>query len=84
MAADQSSPNVVQATGQVAGDIIGGLKGNPIVLALVVLNILGIGAALWFLRDLMSDSRSTRMEMLSMIGYCVRGRTDSTPDVPGR
>lgn len=34
--------NVVQATGQVATDVVGGLKSQPMILALVVLFVVGL------------------------------------------
>lgn len=41
------SPSAVQATGQVASDVVAGLKGQPMLLGIVVLNIIGIGIAGW-------------------------------------
>lgn len=37
--------NVLQATGQVAGDVVGGLKNSPMLLAIIVLNVIGIALA---------------------------------------
>jgi hypothetical protein len=64
------SSNVVQATGQVAGDIVNGLRQQPMLLALVVLNVMGIGAALWVLKDLSQISNERYMEMSKLVNHC--------------
>jgi hypothetical protein len=43
----QISPSAVQATGQVASDVVSGIKNQPMMLAIVVLNVIGIGIAGW-------------------------------------
>jgi hypothetical protein len=50
--------STVQVAGQAASDVIGGLKQQPMLLALVLLNVIAVAAALWFLRDLHERQRS--------------------------
>lgn len=56
--------NTVQAVGQAATDVIGGLRQSPTILAIVVLNIAGIAGAIWFLNKLMDRAR-TNMEVVT-------------------
>jgi hypothetical protein len=53
----------VQAAGQVAEQVVSGLQQQPLMLAIVVLNIIGIASALWFLHELMNVT-SVRTEKL--------------------
>lgn len=39
--------NVIEAGGQVASDVVGGLKNQPGLLALIVLNLIGLVVAGW-------------------------------------
>lgn len=48
---------------QVASDVVGGLRQQPMLLTLVVLNVVGLGTAAWFLRALI-DLSDRRMEMI--------------------
>lgn len=81
---DQQPHTAIEATGRVATDVVSGLKNQPMMLALVVLNVIGIAAAVWFLRELAADSRATKGELLQLVNYCIRAHTDSTPEIPGR
>jgi hypothetical protein len=59
---DQPRPpatSSIQAAGRVAEDVITGLKGQPILLSIVLLNIFGIGAALWFLNKLANNNAAS-------------------------
>ena len=58
--------STVQATGQVAHDIVGGLSGSPILLAIVVLNCLGLGVAVWFLNNLLSASNERYLALIKL------------------
>jgi hypothetical protein len=59
----QVSPNVVQASGQVASDVVIALKAQPALLVIVVLNMIAIGMAAWFLGRL-ADSQQQHMRDL--------------------
>ena len=48
---------------KVAGAVVTGLQGAPVLLALLVLNSIGIGSAIWFLNTL-SIHQSKRMDMI--------------------
>jgi hypothetical protein len=50
--------STVQAAGQAATDIIGGLKASPALLAIILLNMIGVAAAIWFLNKLIDRARS--------------------------
>ena len=54
----------VQAAGQAVGDVTSGLKRTPIALAVVVLNIIGIGAAVYFLNVLIKDQSHHMTEVI--------------------
>jgi hypothetical protein len=55
--------SVIQATGQIASDVVGGLKSQPVLLGLLVLNAIGIAAACWFL-SVLAESQSKRMDQI--------------------
>ena len=57
------SPNAVAATGQVASDVVIALKAQPAMLVIVVLNLIAIGIAAWFLGRL-ADSQQQHMRDL--------------------
>lgn len=67
--------NVVQATGAVASDVVLGLKNNPALLSVVVLNVLAILAAVWFLRGLVEDARENRARLLAIVEKCIHQPT---------
>ena len=61
----------MEASGQVASDVVAGLRQQPAILALVVLNLVAIGAGIWFLRGL-QDAQTKRIEqMMSWIEKCI-------------
>jgi hypothetical protein len=61
---DPSRPQgTIQVAGQVASDVVTGLKQQPAMLSLVILNLVGIGAALYFFSTLANLSRE-RMDMI--------------------
>jgi hypothetical protein len=49
--------STVQAAGQVATDVVRGMSGQPMLLGLMVLNAIGIAAALWFLQTLIEGAQ---------------------------
>jgi hypothetical protein len=50
---DQPPPqSTFQVAGRVASDVVNGLKNHPLILGLIVLNVVGIVAAIWFLHNL--------------------------------
>lgn len=51
-------------TGRVAVGVVEGLKAQPVLLALVVLNIVGIVAAVWFLSELLEQNAERMMILL--------------------
>lgn len=55
--------NTVQAVGEVAQSVVTGLQAQPLLLALLVLNAIGVGAACWFLSRLV-DQSAARMQTL--------------------
>lgn len=62
--------STVQAAGQAASDVIRGLEKSPILLALILLNILGIGAGVWVLKDLAQISNTRFSEMAQLTKEC--------------
>ena len=62
--------STVQAAGQAASDVIAGLQKSPILLALILLNILGIGAGVWVLKDLAQISNTRFAEVTALTKEC--------------
>lgn len=56
--------NVVQAVGHVAESVVHGLKQQPLVLSLIVLNFMGIAAGVWFLAALAEKQHERAMVLL--------------------
>lgn len=54
----------------VASDVVSGLKGQPFMLGLLVLNTLGIGAACWFLSRL-ATAQGARID--AILKACLPG-----------
>lgn len=61
---------VIQAAGQTAAEVVGGLKQQPLLLGIVVLNIIGIGAALWFLDKITTIQHDN---YVNLVRYCFPG-----------
>jgi hypothetical protein len=57
---------------KVAGEVVKGLQSSPALLALLALNGIGIGAAVWFLRTL-AVNQAARMDMI--LKACLPGHT---------
>jgi hypothetical protein len=55
--------STIQAAGQVATDVVAGLRQQPLLLGIVVLNVIGIAAALYFLNKL-ADASDRRFAMV--------------------
>jgi hypothetical protein len=51
---------------KVAGQVVNGLQNSPVLLALLVMNAIGIGAGVWFLAQLITLSK-TRWEQIMTI-----------------
>jgi len=66
MTSEQRPPpqSTVQAVSQVTSDVVGGLKSNPIILAIIVLNVILVGAALYFLNTLAENARKHREDLM--------------------
>lgn len=56
--------STVQAAGQAVGDVTSGLKRTPIALAVIVLNLLGIGSAVYFLNVLIRGQSAHMTEVI--------------------
>jgi len=63
---DRPQPqSTVQAASQVAGDVVAGLKTQPLLLGIVVLNVIGICAALYFLNLLAANNQTHMSQILT-------------------
>lgn len=72
---ERSPPqSTVQAAGQAATDVINGLKQQPTLLAVVVLNVIALGFACWFLGKLADATTARTAQMMQMIQDCIRER----------
>ena len=58
--------STIQAAGYVAEDVVSGLRTQPLLLGLVVLNCIGIAAALWFL-NLIAANNAAHLEQIMTI-----------------
>jgi len=65
--------SAVQATGQVASEVVSGLKQQPAMLAIVVLNVVVIVAAVWFLRELATSAKENMQRLLTIVERCTDG-----------
>jgi uncharacterized protein HemX len=62
---DRRAPqSTVQAAGLAARDVIRGLTQNPVILGLVVLNVIGIGAAVWIMHELLQAGQERYMQLM--------------------
>ena len=55
---------MLQAGGQVATDIVGGLKSQPILLVIVLLNVIMVAGAAYFLVHVADYIHAERMALL--------------------
>jgi hypothetical protein len=58
--------NTVQAASRAVESVVVNLRDNPALLVLVILNVVGIGAALWFLSALVTHSRNNFDNLLKV------------------
>ena len=63
--------STVQAAGRVASDVVTGLSAQPLLLAVIVLNIVGIIAAVWFLGRMLEHSSTRHAQLMA---YCLTGK----------
>jgi hypothetical protein len=65
---------VAETTGKVASDVVSGLVGTPALLAVVVLNVIAMGIACWFLAKLADATASRTTQMMQLISDCLKER----------
>lgn len=75
--------STVQAAGRVAEDVISGLKSQPTLLGLIVMNMLGILAAMWFLSELSTAQKERSTQLFDMLKTCLQSRTSIEPNLLG-
>jgi hypothetical protein len=68
---------VAETTGKVASEVVSGLVGTPALLAVVVLNVVAMAVACWFLAKLADATASRTAQMMQMISDCMRERHSS-------
>jgi hypothetical protein len=56
--------NVVEMSGKAAESVINGLKAQPSILAIVVLNLLAVGAGVWFMTKVVESSQRNMQAIL--------------------
>jgi hypothetical protein len=78
MASDPSTGSgprsAIEATGQVATGVVTGLVGTPALLAIVVLNVVAICFAAWFLAKLADATTARTAQLMQMIQDCMKER----------
>jgi hypothetical protein len=65
---------ITETTGKVASDVVSGLVGTPALLAVVVLNVVAMGIACWFLAKLADATQSRTALMMQLIADCMKER----------
>jgi hypothetical protein len=75
--------STVQAAGQAATDIIGGLKQNPALLAIVVLNVLAVAIGVWFLSKIADNAERQREHLFKILETCLQRQGQLAPSLPG-
>jgi hypothetical protein len=72
------APSTVQAAGQAAESVIHGLKQQPALLALIVLNVVMLGSLFWFIGTVQEAGRTNREALMKMVERCLQhdGRED--------
>jgi hypothetical protein len=68
---------VAETTGKVASDVVSGLVGTPALLAVVVLNVVAMGIAAWFLVKLADATTARTAQLMQMISDCMKERHQS-------
>lgn len=61
---------MINVTGEAAKDVVKGLSGSPVLLALLCLNVLVVGTAVWFLNNM--SHRNAEMFTL-LLKSCLPG-----------
>jgi hypothetical protein len=51
---------------KVAGQVVTGLQNSPVLLALLVMNAIGIGAGVWFLTQLLHLSKARWEQVMTI------------------
>jgi hypothetical protein len=57
---------------QVAADVVAGLKAQPALLAIIVLNLIVLGLAAWFLKGLVDVGKERQAQMMQIIDRCTQ------------
>jgi hypothetical protein len=76
--------STVQAAGRVAEDVVSGLKAQPALLGLVILNLIAIGTAVWFLDRIASRAGDRLDHILAacLPGFDLKGSVPHAQQVP--
>jgi hypothetical protein len=64
--------SMINVTGEAAKDVVKGLSGNPLMLGLLCLNVLGVGAAVWYLEKI--NGRNAEL-FSTLLKSCIGGTT---------
>lgn len=60
--------NAVQAVSRGFDSVVTNLRDNPALMVLVILNVIGIAAALWFLQSLVANSANNMKMLIALCG----------------
>jgi len=74
----QLPQSTVQAAAAISGDVVSGLGRSPLMLAVVVLNVIGIIAAVYFLNLLIHGQQAHLKELLAVQQEHVKNLSDSS------
>jgi sorbitol-specific phosphotransferase system component IIC len=70
----EPSRGIVETTGQVAQGVVTGLVGTPALLVIVVLNVIAIVGAGWFLSKVADNVAARTDRMMELIADCMKER----------
>lgn len=74
-------PGITESAEKVASNVVGGLVGTPTLLVMVVLNVIMIVAAAWFLAKMEDNRHEERVKAGDLFAQCM-SRVPQPPPKP--
>jgi hypothetical protein len=69
---------VTEEAGKAVGGVVDALKSTPVVLGLILMNVLFLATALWFLHEVATNTRARNSEQTQLLAECMRRQTGET------
>jgi hypothetical protein len=61
--------------GKAIGSVVDALKSTPVILSLIVMNVIFLATALWFLHEVATNSRARTAEQTAILSECMKRLT---------